>query len=149
MIQFRSEHNLPFARELVWPVLSNTDWFNRALGLPAVQYEFQPRAEGGSSAIARARLAGLEIVWQELPFEWLEPEFYRVRRLIQRGPLREATIALHGGGSGEEREMWLGFHVTDLDAALAEIEAAGGHREAERIEVDPGWSTSSIPRATA
>ena len=94
MIQFRSEHNLPFARELVWPVLSNTDWFNRALGLPAVQYEFQPRAEGGSSAIARARLAGLEIVWQELPFEWLEPEFYRVRRILQRGPFREAAIAL-------------------------------------------------------
>jgi adenylate cyclase len=94
MIQFRSEHKLPFARELVWPVLSNTDWFNRALGLPAVQYEFQPRAEGGSSAIARARLAGLEIVWQELPFEWLEPEFYRVRRILQRGPFREAVIAL-------------------------------------------------------
>jgi catechol 2,3-dioxygenase-like lactoylglutathione lyase family enzyme len=37
---------------------------------------------------------------------------------------REATIALHGGGSGEERESWLGFHVADLDAALAEIEAA-------------------------
>jgi len=47
---------------------------------------------------------------------------------------REATIALHGGGSGEERESWLGFHVTDLDAALAEIEAAGGHQGAERIE---------------
>ena len=94
MIQFRSEHNLPFARELVWPVLSNTDWFNRALGLPAVQYEFQPRPEGGSSAIARARLAGLEIVWRELPFEWLEPEFYRVRRVLQRGPFREAVIAL-------------------------------------------------------
>ena len=75
-------------------MLSNTDWFNRALGLPAVQYEFQPRAEGGSSAIARARLAGLEIVWQELPFEWLEPEFYRVRRVLQRGPFREAVIAL-------------------------------------------------------
>ncbi len=93
-IHFRSEHDSPFPRELVWPVLSNTDWFNRALGLPAVQYEFEARAEGGSSTTARARLAGLEIVWQELPFEWLEPEFYRVRRVIERGPLREAIVAL-------------------------------------------------------
>lgn len=93
-IHFRSEHDLPFPREVVWPALTNTDWFNRALGLPAVRYEFQPRAEGGSSTTARARLAGLEVVWQELPFEWLEPEFYRVRRLIERGPLREATVAL-------------------------------------------------------
>jgi adenylate cyclase len=94
VIHFRSEHELPFPRELVWPVLSNTDWFNRALGLPSVQYEFQARAEGGSSTIARARMAGLEIVWQELPFEWLEPEFYRVRRILQRGPFREAVVAL-------------------------------------------------------
>ena len=63
MIQFRSEHDLPFSCEVVWPALTNTDWFNRALGLPAVRYEFQQRAEGGSSTIARARLAGFEIVW--------------------------------------------------------------------------------------
>jgi adenylate cyclase len=94
LIYFRSEHDLPFPRELVWPVLSNTDWFNRALGLPAVEYEFQAQAEGGSSTIARARLAGFEIVWQELPFEWVEPEFYRVRRILQRGPFREAIVAL-------------------------------------------------------
>jgi adenylate cyclase len=94
IIHFRSEHDLPFPRELVWPVLSNTDWFNRALGLPAVNYDFQARAEGGSSTTARARVAGLEVIWQELPFEWLEPEFYRVRRVIERGPLREAIVAL-------------------------------------------------------
>lgn len=94
MIQFRSEHDLPFPREVVWPALSNTDWFNRALGLPAVQYEFHARAEGGSSTTARARVAGLEVVWQELPFEWLEPEFYRVRRVLEKGPLLEASMAL-------------------------------------------------------
>ncbi len=102
MIQFRSEQNLAFPPELVWPVLGNTDWFNRALGLPAVRYEFRPRAEGGSSTIARARIAGIEITWQELPFEWLEPEFYRVRRILQSGPLREAsvTLELHAQPSG-------------------------------------------------
>jgi predicted enzyme related to lactoylglutathione lyase len=47
---------------------------------------------------------------------------------------REATIALHGGGTGERRDSWLGFHVTDLDAAVAEVEAAGGRRGNERSE---------------
>jgi predicted enzyme related to lactoylglutathione lyase len=47
---------------------------------------------------------------------------------------RGATIALHGGGSGEDRESSLGFHVTDLDAALAEVGAAGGRPGAERTE---------------
>ena len=94
VVPFEAHHDLPFPREAVWTALSNTDWFNRALGLPAVEYEFQARAEGGSTTLARARLAGLEIVWQELPFEWLEPEFYRVRRIIERGPLRSATVKL-------------------------------------------------------
>ena len=47
---------------------------------------------------------------------------------------RDATIALHRGGSGRERETWLGFQVDDLDSALSHIEAAGGQRSVERIE---------------
>jgi predicted enzyme related to lactoylglutathione lyase len=47
---------------------------------------------------------------------------------------RDATIALHRGGGSGERESWLGFHVEDLEGALAAIEAAGGQRGRERIE---------------
>ena len=94
MIQFESEHDLPFPPEAVWPALNNTDWMNRSLGLPAVQYEFTANHEGGSTIHARARAAGLEVVWQEFPFEWLEPEFYRVRRVFENGPLREAIAGL-------------------------------------------------------
>jgi lactoylglutathione lyase len=46
----------------------------------------------------------------------------------------DATIALHRGGGGDQRESWLGFEVDDLDAALAAIEAAGGQRGADRNE---------------
>jgi hypothetical protein len=94
IIRFESLHDLPFPPEAVWPALNNTDWMNRSLGLPAVQYEFTANAEGGSTIHARARAAGLEVVWQEFPFEWLEPEFYRVRRVFENGPLREAIAGL-------------------------------------------------------
>jgi adenylate cyclase len=91
VIQFESQYDLPFPPEAVWPALSNTDWMNRALGLPPVHYDFTANAEGGSSIRARAQVAGLQVVWQEFPFEWLEPEFYRVRRVFENGPLREAN----------------------------------------------------------
>jgi adenylate cyclase len=91
VIQFESQYDLPFPPEAVWPALSNTDWMNRALGLPPVHYDFTANAEGGSSIRARAQVAGLQVVWQEFPFEWLEPEFYRVRRIFENGPLREAN----------------------------------------------------------
>jgi adenylate cyclase len=94
VIRFESLYDLPFPREAVWPVLANTDWMNRSLGLPAVQYEFTANAEGGSTVRARARAAGLGVAWQEFPFEWLEPEFYRVRRVFENGPLREAVAGI-------------------------------------------------------
>jgi adenylate cyclase len=94
VIQFESQHDLPFPPEAVWPALNNTDWVNRSLGLPPIHYEFTAKAEGGSTIRARARVAGLETVWQEFPFEWLEPEFYRVRRVFENGPLREAIAGL-------------------------------------------------------
>ena len=62
-----------------------------------------------------------------LPVEF-ESEFWTELRW------RDATIALHGGGTGDERESWLGFHVDDLDAALTAIEEAGGRRGNERFE---------------
>jgi predicted enzyme related to lactoylglutathione lyase len=47
----------------------------------------------------------------------------------------DATVALHPGASGEERESWLGFHVADLDGAVTALEHAGGHRRGnERAE---------------
>jgi adenylate cyclase len=94
VIRFESQYDLPFPPEAVWPALSNTDWVNRSLGLPAVRYEFTANAEGGSTVRARARAAGLEVAWRELPFEWLEPEFYRVRRIFENGPLREAVAGI-------------------------------------------------------
>ncbi len=87
-------YTLPFRPEQVWAVLSQTDWINRALGLPPVRYAFAGRPEGGSVVRARARWWGLEVRWEEFPFEWTEPEFYRVRRLFENGPFREANLSL-------------------------------------------------------
>ena len=47
---------------------------------------------------------------------------------------RDATIALLGGGTAEQRESWLGFYVDDLDSAVAAIEAAGCRTGPERRE---------------
>ena len=104
MIRLESRHDIAFPREAVWPVLSKTDWFNRSLGLPPVKYDIQPQAEGGSVVMAHARILGLEMRWRELPFEWSEPEFYRVHRIFETGPFTETWmgIDLHeqpGGGT--------------------------------------------------
>jgi adenylate cyclase len=96
--------HIPFERWEIWPVLSKTDWLNRAVGLPSVTYEIQPQKEGGSAVTARAKVFGLELRWQEMPFEWSEPDFYRVHRIFAAGPLAEGRMGLtfrdaDGGGT--------------------------------------------------
>ncbi len=82
-------YDLPFPREKVWPIFSKTDWLNRSLGLPPVQYRTEPLPEGGAAIFALARVFGQELRWRELPFEWSEPNYYWVRREFTSGPLLE------------------------------------------------------------
>ena len=94
LVKIEKTVELPHPRAMVWPILAKTDWLNRAVGLPPVKYEVKPLPEGGSQVIARAKIFGLPLVWQEFPFEWTEPEFYRVRRVFQSGALEEAVMGL-------------------------------------------------------
>ena len=58
MIRFETQQAMPFPRTAIWPVLSQTDWLNRSLGLPPVRYTLERRPEGGSGVTAQARLLG-------------------------------------------------------------------------------------------
>lgn len=94
MIRLESSHVIASPREAVWPILANTDRLNRSLGLPPVKYDLEPRAEGGSAVTASARFFGLPMRWRELPFQWLEPEFYFVRRVFESSPFIEARMGI-------------------------------------------------------
>ncbi|HYE32805.1 MAG TPA: DUF5939 domain-containing protein [Methylomirabilota bacterium] len=87
-------HAFPHSKETLWPILSKTDWINRALGLPPVDYEIEPTGLGGTIVTARARVFGIRLAWQEHPFDWREYERYRVRRTFKGGPLAEGTMGM-------------------------------------------------------
>ncbi|MBM3838255.1 MAG: hypothetical protein FJ398_09860 [Verrucomicrobia bacterium] len=96
---------IPFPRRAVWPIMSKTDWINRALGLPPVRYEIRPLPEGGSAVAAHASFLGAKLQWREIPFEWMEEEFYCVHRIFDRGPFTEGKMGvdLTESGSGITR----------------------------------------------
>ncbi len=112
MVRFEQQHHFPFPRETVWGVLSRTDWLNRALGLPPVEYQFEPQPYGGATVRAQARLAGVALRWEERPFEWLEPDYYRVRRLFERGPFLEATMGMELAAAGDGTSVTMYSEVT-------------------------------------
>src|SRR4051794_39315294 len=87
-IRFNLTYHLPAPVERVWPILADTERLNRKVGLPPTVV----RAQGGApvrAARVRARMAGMLLEWDEDPFDFVEDQFYWVRRRILRGPIRQ------------------------------------------------------------
>ncbi len=93
--------------EALWPLVSNTDRFNRDCGYPPVELVSPPpdaSAPVSNARRLRARAAGLVIEWEELAFEWIEPFRYSVERTYFAGPVARMAMSCElqpraGGGT--------------------------------------------------
>jgi class 3 adenylate cyclase len=72
----------------LWPHVSNTERLNRAIHLPAVEFTNQPEATGKVRREGKIRKLGLEVAWEEHPFEWIEARRFGVLRQSRSGPLK-------------------------------------------------------------
>ncbi len=72
----------------LWPYVSNTDRLNRAVGLPAVEFTTRAVPGGGSERFGALRKLGLNLTYQEHPFEWIEGRRLGVLREFSSGPFR-------------------------------------------------------------
>ena len=88
LVAFTFRWELESAPRQLWPLVSNTERLNRALGLPAVSFRNQPDPAGGVKRFGRFRTAGLEVSWREHPFEWVEGQRMGVVREFTQGPFR-------------------------------------------------------------
>ncbi len=77
----------------LWPYISDTDRFNALLGMSPVEF-----VDGGEVQapfhLVRSALHGQTVVWEEPPFEWVAPLWFRVRRRFRRGPLAWLEMAV-------------------------------------------------------
>jgi adenylate cyclase len=96
--------------ERVWPLISDTDRFNRLLGMSAVTY--RPVDEGNKTSarfVGETRAGGFKLTYDELPFEWTHERSFSVYRRMHGGPVTsftwrctlEKTSASSGGGALE------------------------------------------------
>lgn len=84
---FEGRRSIPATAEALWPMVADTDRFNRALGAPEAHYQAAARTGGGTTTIAEYRLGPLPLLrWTEAPFEWAAPRFYDVERNYHWGP---------------------------------------------------------------
>lgn len=90
---YRWEWQLQASPEAVWPLLADTNRFNRDTHVPAVQRH----AEGASklpNLRQRLRLQrfGVPVEWEEEPFEWSRPQRFGVVRRYRTGPLAQMRV---------------------------------------------------------
>ncbi|MEP6707387.1 MAG: adenylate/guanylate cyclase domain-containing protein [Pyrinomonadaceae bacterium] len=89
---YRWEFDLQSSPEEIWPLLADTNRFNRDTGVPPVE-----QADQGEEIInARRRLRlfvfGLPVEWEEQPFEWIRPFRFGVVRRYRKGPMAEMRV---------------------------------------------------------
>ena len=90
---YRWEFDLKSSPDQLWPLISDTNRFNRDTGVPAIEM-----VKGTWNALpnARRRLRlssfGIPIEWEEQPFEWIRPQRFGVVRRYTKGPLAELRV---------------------------------------------------------
>ncbi|MGI9427583.1 MAG: protein kinase domain-containing protein [Bythopirellula sp.] len=70
----------------LWPYVSNTERINSAVGVPSVTYDTRRDDQGRLRKYGAFRMAGLQIGWEEHPFEWIEGQRLGILREFQQGP---------------------------------------------------------------
>ncbi len=86
---YRWEFDLKSSPEQLWPLIADTNRFNRDTHVPSVE----TLSTGSNLTNHRRRLRlssfGIPIEWEEQPFEWVRPKVFAVVRRYSRGPISE------------------------------------------------------------
>jgi hypothetical protein len=101
-LHYHFSFDLAASPEALWPLVSNTEKFNKAIGLPPVEFRDEPDGAGGVVRTGRFRRLGMTLEWTEHPFEWVAPYRQSVLRTYTRGPFEtlwnEVTLTRAPGG---------------------------------------------------
>ncbi len=110
---YRWEYQLKSSPEALWPLVADTNRFNRDTGLPAV--EALKSEQSGDLKTPRRRLRfskfGIPVEWEERPFEWVRPFRFGVERRYLKGPVAEMRVladmqAQPDGGTKLTYDVW-------------------------------------------
>jgi len=101
------EWRLRSSPERLWPLVADTNRFNRDVGVPDLELGEVRR---GGRRLLRLRKLGIPIEWEEEPFEWIEPHRFSVVRRYSKGPVAEMRVAVEligeSAGTFLRYEVW-------------------------------------------
>jgi class 3 adenylate cyclase len=109
--------------EAVWPLISDTNRLNHALGLPTMSFTPAPPGTGSSARlIGETTILGVKMQFEEQPFEWSYCKRIRILRKAKKGPVVSVATSCsleplprkRGGGGGDSTGCRLNVTVEIL-----------------------------------
>ncbi len=85
---YRWEWHLRSSPETLWPLIADTNRFNRDAEIPSIERLSNPDGPAPAKPL-KIKLFGLSIEWEEEPFEWVRPARFGVARKYRSGPVAE------------------------------------------------------------
>ena len=112
----------------LWPLVADTDRFNRAIGLPAANFRYD-HSGGLLSVFADTKFKGMTLRWREHPFEWICEREMSILREFESGPFEwlKSTVELQPLAGQKTRLVhsfqvkprgWFGKMFTPVQFAL-------------------------------
>ena len=94
--QFNFQWTLDAPTQQLWPLVADTDRFNRAIGLPAANFNYDHSGKQ-FRVFGDAKYNGINVRWREHPFQWICEREMSVLREFESGPFEwvTSTVELH------------------------------------------------------
>ena len=94
--------HLKAPRDVLWPLISNTERMNEALRLPRYRLRETIGDDGLRRRFGEYDDQGTLVRWEEPPFEWVRDHWWRWDRHYETGPLERAhaTLVMEPGAKG-------------------------------------------------
>lgn len=96
------EWRLAATPSALWPLVSDTNRFNRDAGVPHVE---ESAAVTPGTRRLKLRRYGVPIEWDEEPFEWVRPRSFGVVRKYATGPVVEMRVRTQLRADGAEHSI--------------------------------------------
>src|SRR6266536_3935037 len=88
---YRWEFDLDSSPEQLWPLVADTNRFNRDTGVPPAQLLQDSKLKHARIHLSLSAF-GIPVEWEEQPFEWVRPYRFGVIRRYSKGPMSELRV---------------------------------------------------------
>jgi class 3 adenylate cyclase len=84
---YRWSVDLKSSPESLWPFIADTNRFNRDTGLPSIVVDDDKKPLRNARRKVRLSIFGMDVEWEEQPFEWVVPVRFGIERIYSKGPM--------------------------------------------------------------